>query len=352
MRPYNSIVDILIQRLRPIARKANNILYMRYQNYKTKTDTDFFTVAFYNVENLFDTKNDPNTLDDDFLPESEKQWSPKRYKKKLFKTGTAISNIGFAQTGKAPTIIGLAEVENLQVVQDLANSKHLINKDYGIVHFDSPDERGIDVALMYQKKYFEVTHKEAVSLYVEGYEGEVDYTRDILWVSGFLNGEKIHVLVNHWPSRRDGADLTEYKRVAAAERNREIIDKIKLEEGDEAKIIIMGDFNDDPIDNSVKKHLVQTDFYNPMEKLLTRSSGSLSYRGAWNLFDQVIFSNSFHKYEAGKHSFANAKIFDDDFLKIYRGRYKGTPFRTYVGRRYKGGYSDHFPVFIQLKLNK
>ena len=326
---------------------------MAYQNYytnKSNTPNDLYTVAFYNLENLFDTEDDPHTLDDSFLPNAEKKWTQKRYEKKVFKLGTAISNIGFRQTGKAPVLLGLAEVENLSVVEDLVNSKHLKNKNYGIVHFDSPDERGIDVALIYQKKFFKVTSKEAVALHVEGYEGEKDYTRDILYVSGVLNGETIHVLVNHWPSRRDGAELTEYKRIAAAEKNREIITRIKSQEGEEAKIIVMGDFNDDPSNNSVR-HLAQQNFYNPMEKLLTKYQGSLSYRGNWNLFDQVLFSNNFHKYEAGKHSFSLAKIFDDHFLKIYRGRYKGTPFRTYSGRRYKGGYSDHFPVYIILKLN-
>jgi len=327
---------------------------MAYKNYYTSSSKnlgkDLYTVAFYNIENLFDTDDDPFTLDDDFLPDSEKHWTKKRYEKKIFKLGTAISNIGFRQTGKAPVLVGLAEVENLRVVEDLIASKHLVNKNYGIVHFDSPDERGIDVAFIYQKNTFEVTHKEAIPLHVVGYEGERDYTRDILWVSGLLNGEKTHILVNHWPSRRDGADLTEYKRVAAAQKNREIIKQINAEEGENAKIIVMGDFNDDPTNNSIQE-LKQQDFYNPMEKLLTRTQGTLSYRGAWNLFDQIIFSNNFHKYEEGTHSFSSAKIFDDEFLKVYRGRYKGTPFRTYAGRRYKGGYSDHFPVFITLRLN-
>lgn len=325
-------------------------LRKHYFSKKNTPDSNKFTVAFYNLENLFDTKDDPNTLDDSFLPKAEKKWTQKRYEKKIFKLGTAISNIGFRTTEKAPTILGLAEVENAKVVQDLIASKHLKNKNYGMVHFDSPDERGIDVALIYQKKYFKVTHKEAVAVEIVDADGKKDFTRDILYVSGFLNEEKIHVLVNHWPSRRDGAATTAYKRVAAAEKNREIISRIKKVEGEEAKIIVMGDFNDDPFNQSVK-HLKANDLYNPMEKLLTRYQGSLSYRGNWNLFDQILFSNNFHRYQIGKHSFANAHIFDDDFLKIYKGRYKGTPFRTYVGNTHKGGYSDHFPVFITLKLN-
>ena len=277
---------------------------------------NLYTVAFYNVENLFDTKNNPETLDDDFLPKSERGWSKKRYEKKIFKIGTTLSNIGFKDTNKSPILIGLAEVENLEVVEDLVASKHLVNKDYGIVHYDSPDERGIDVALLYQKSHFELVSKESIPLIIDSQKGDRDYTRDILHVSGIMNGEKVHVLVNHWPSRRDGAELTEYKRIAAAEKNREVIERVKNEEGESAKFIIMGDFNDDPKANSIYK-LTQGDLYNPMHKLLTRRTGTTSYRGQWNLFDQIIFSSNFHKFEKGTHAFAYSKIFSEDFLKVY-----------------------------------
>ncbi|WP_062055828.1 endonuclease [Aquimarina longa] len=323
---------------------------MNTTRYFNKTHTDHYTIAFYNLENLFDTKDDPYTLDNDFLPDSEKQWNRKRYEKKIVKLGTAISNIGFSKTRKAPVLVGVAEVENKSVLEDLINSKHLKHKDYGIVHYDSPDERGIDVGLLYQKKYFEVKNSEKITVLVNNDNGDRDYTRDILWITGNLNDEEIHILINHWPSRRDGAELTAYKRIDAAEKNREIISQITAE-NPEAKIIVMGDFNDDPSSQSVKKHLVQQDLFNPMERLLTRYRGTTNYRSQWNLFDQIIFSHNFHKYEKGKHSFSDAAIFDDDFLKIYRGRYKGNPFRTYIGKKYTGGYSDHFPVYVRLKRN-
>ncbi len=319
--------------------------------YFRKKNTNHFTVAFYNLENLFDTVDDQYVLDDDFVPNSEKQWTQKRYEKKIFKLGTAISNIGFSKTGKAPTLVGVAEVENKRVLQDLIDSKHLKKKNYGIVHYDSPDERGIDVGLLYQKEYFEVTHSENIPVMVDNQNGQRDYTRDILWVTGNLNNEQVHILVNHWPSRREGSDITTYKRIVAAEKNREVINQI-TSENPEAKIIIMGDFNDDPSSESVQQHLVQNDLFNPMERLLTRYRGTTNYRSQWNLFDQIIFSHNFHKYEKGKHSFSEASIFDDDFLKIYKGRYKGNPFRTYAGRKYLGGYSDHFPVYIKLRLNQ
>lgn len=317
--------------------------------YFSKKNTNHFTIAFYNLENLFDTKDDPKTLDNDFLPDSEKKWSRKRYEKKIFKLGTAISNIGFSKTRKAPVLVGVAEVENKAVLEDLINCKHLKQKEYGIVHYDSPDERGIDVGLLYQKKYFEVKNSKTITVLVDNEKGERDYTRDILWVTGALNQEEVHILINHWPSRRDGAEGTAYKRIVAAEKNREIINQI-TDKNPSAKIIIMGDFNDDPSSESIK-NLVQHDLYNPMERLLTRYRGSASYRSQWNLFDQIIFSHNFHQYEEGKHSFSNAAIFDDDFLKIYKGRYKGTPFRTYARGKYKGGYSDHFPVYIRLRHN-
>ncbi|WP_438426113.1 endonuclease [Aquimarina macrocephali] len=317
--------------------------------YFSKKSTNHFTIAFYNLENLFDTKDDPKTLDNDFLPDSEKKWNQKRYEKKIFKLGTAISNIGFSKTRRAPILVGVAEVENKAVLKDLINSKHLKQKEYGIVHYDSPDERGIDVGLLYQKQYFEVKNSKTITVLVDNEKGERDYTRDILWVTGALNQEEVHILINHWPSRRDGAESTAYKRITAAEKNREIINQI-TDKNPNAKIIIMGDFNDDPSSESIK-NLVQQDLFNPMERLLTRYRGSTSYRSQWNLFDQIIFSHNFHQYEGGKHSFSNAAIFDDDFLKIYKGRYKGTPFRTYAGRKYKGGYSDHFPVYIRLRHN-
>ena len=321
------------------------------KNYVQKEETNLYTISFYNLENLFDTIDDPDRLDDEFLPDADRRWNRKRYRNKIYKLGTAISNIGFAISKKAPILVGIAEVENLTVIEDMINTRHLKNKDYGIVHYNSPDERGIDVALLYKKEFFEVLESRPILLQTPDESGVIDATRDILHVVGQLNGERIHVLVNHWPSRRDSAERTAYKRIAAAVKNREIIKEIRASE-EEAKIIIMGDFNDDPYSESVKKYLVKDDFFNPMEILHTRYSGSLNYKRQWNLFDQIIFSNNFHQYKAGKHTFVSSRIFGEDFLKTYKGRFKGIPFRTYAGKKYLGGYSDHFPVYIQLKHNQ
>lgn len=308
----------------------------------------YFTIAFYNLENLFDIFDDKYTRDDDFLPTSEKHWTPKRYKKKVRKLGYTISKIGTKTSSNLPVLIGLAEVENKLVVNDLIHSKFLKTENYDIVHYDSPDERGIDVALIYNKDFFKVENSEIYSVNLFYADGEIDRTRDILLVEGFLNKEKMYVLVNHWPSRREGEKESEAKRLTASAKVIEIIDLIKQRDTN-PKIIVMGDFNDNPSNKSVKQLVRSQDLYNPMETLLSFSRGSLSFRHQWNIFDQILFSTNFFEYKPNAHRFSKANIFDDEFLKQFKGKYKDTPFRTYVGKKYKGGYSDHFPVYIHLK---
>ncbi len=311
-------------------------------------DDSLVNIAFYNVENLFDIYDDPTTADDDFLPTSAKKWTAKRYKNKVRKLGYSIANIGKHENGKSPAIIGLAEVENKLVLTDLLASKHLKELPYQFIHADSKDERGIDVALLYNSTLFVPTARQHFSLELKNEDGTTDFTRDILLVSGFFEEEQIHVLVNHWPSRRDGADLTEYKRMAASQKNTEIIAALKKENAD-AKIIIMGDFNDDPSCKSVTTLVHENNLFNPMETLLSYKRGSLSYDFKWNLFDQILFTTNFFAHEKAQLKFKHAQIFDADFLKLFNGNYKGTPFRTYVGKKYKGGYSDHFPVYVTLQ---
>jgi len=313
----------------------------------TKQD-NLYTVAFYNLENLFDIYDDPDTLDDDFTPEGKKKWDAKRYNRKLKKLSSVISQIGTDTSFTPPVIVGLAEVENLQVVTDLVNTEALQEYNYGIAHFDSPDERGIDVALIYQKKYFEFIDSETVTLYLYQEDGERDYTRDVLFVKGKLNGELVHFMVNHWPSRRKGTKETEPRRIKAAALNHEIITKIKLAT-ENPKIIIMGDFNDDPTSTSIKQHLVTHEFYNPFESIIDKGQGSLRFNDDWFLFDQIIFSRNFFEEQHKTHVFKQAEIFDDHFLKEWKGKRKGNPFRTYIGKWHQGGFSDHFPVYITLE---
>ncbi len=309
-----------------------------------------YNIAFYNLENLFDTKNDPKTLDDDFTKDSKKKWTDKRFQKKIKKLGRVISSIGYSDIYHPPVLVGVAEVENQEVLEALVASKFLKKKGYDIVHFDSPDERGIDTALLYRSKYFIVEHKEVFTLFLNNEFGVRDYTRDILYVKGLLEKEPVHILVNHWPSRRAGTEETAYKRIAAATKNKEIISGI-ISENPAAKIIVMGDFNDDPHSESIKG-LTTQDLYNPMEVLLTRYSGSTNHRGNWNLFDQILLSHNFMQQHGNTFRFEKAKIFNPRELVEYKGRNKGNPFRTFVGRKYIGGISDHFPVYGTFSVHK
>ena len=311
-------------------------------------NTNLHTVAFYNTENLFDIFDDKKTHDNDFLPKADKRWTAKRYKNKLRKLGYAISNIGRKENGKHPAIIGLAEVENASVLQDLIDSKHLENCNYDFVHYDSKDERGIDVALLYDKTFFTVESSEAFSLELYNDKGLPDYTRDVLLVSGLLDGFKIHVIVNHWSSRREGEKETEHKRMAGSNKVGEIISNLKLNDPD-AKIIVIGDFNDDPSNKSIKRLVAGFNLFNPMETLRSYTRGTTKHNKKWNLFDQILFTTNFFEKTEDALQYDAANIFDEDFLKLFEGKYKGYPFRTYVGKKYKGGYSDHFPVYIVLK---
>ncbi|PQV51722.1 hypothetical protein CLV33_101650 [Jejuia pallidilutea] len=306
------------------------------------------TVAFYNIENLFDLRDSRFTNDNDFLPESVKRWTPKRYQNKLQKIGYAISNIGRQETGKHPAIVGLAEVENAKVLKDLIASKHLEDCDYNYVHFDSLDERGIDVALLYNTKAFKVFHTETFSVSLVDNDGTPDYTRDILLVGGKLDGENVYFILNHWSSRREGVEETEFKRLAASEKVSEIISWL-TQEDKHAKIMVLGDFNDTPQNESLKRLTEDHSLFNPFETLRSFTRGTVKHRRQWYVFDQILVSTNFFKSSKNEFEFFKANIFDVDFLKLFRGPFKGAPFRTYVGKKYKGGYSDHFPVYTILK---
>lgn len=308
------------------------------------------TIAFYNLENLFDLKNDKYSNDNDFLPLSTKKWTYNRYNNKLRKLGFAISNIGLKETDKHPALIGLAEIENATVIKDLINSEHLKGYNYKFVHYDSLDERGIDVALLYDSNCFSVTHSETYSVYLTTEEGLPDYTRDILLVSGFLEEELIYIIINHWSSRREGENETEYKRIAASNKVDDIINNIKNNH-ENPKILVIGDFNDDPTNKSIQQLVERQDLFNPMQNLLSYSRGSTSHNFRWNLFDQIMFSKNFFETNSNTFSYDMANIFDDDFLKLFNGKHKGKPFRTYIGKKYQGGYSDHFPVYATFRKN-
>ncbi|MEE4000127.1 endonuclease/exonuclease/phosphatase family protein [Tenacibaculum sp. FZY0031] len=307
-----------------------------------------YTIAFYNVENLFDTVDNPHTYDNDFTPNGKLKWNRDKYSHKLRKITSVVSQLGKNQSAYPPIIVGLVEVENANVVKDLVQHQNLSKFNYDYVHYDSPDERGIDVALMYNKDFFEILCSKTHSLLLTNDDGEVDYTRDLLVVKGRFNDEIIYVLINHWPSRREGVMETEKNRIKAAQLTRSVMDAIKEEERG-AKFIVMGDFNDNPISKSIAEYLMSDDLYNPMKSLYDMGIGTTTHYKEWHLFDQIIFSRDFFDLGKSKHSFLHAKVYNKDWLKIYKGKYEGSPFRTFIGPFYKGGFSDHFPVYITLE---
>ena len=320
------------------------------------------TIAFYNLENLFDTENDPLTYDDDRTPDGKDHWTEEIYQDKLKNMAKVMAEIGAEVSGSAPTIIGVCETENRKVLEDLVNQETLVEQDYGIIQFDSPDRRGIDVALLYKKKLFTPTHYKAKELliYNDNDKSKRVFTRDQLVVSGVLDGEKIHLIVNHWPSRSGGEKRSRSKRIKAAKLNRQIIDSI-FSDDPYAKIITMGDLNDDPSNTSVKDHLNAKrktselgikELYNPMEDLAKQGYGSLAYRDSWNLFDQIIISTELTKKDFSSYRFYQAGIYNKTYLVNAHGRYKGYPYRSFASGSYTGGYSDHFPVYIYLVKEK
>ncbi len=317
-----------------------------------------YTVGFYNLENLFDFQNDKHILDDDFTRLGRNEWNKARYLKKLQKLSDAISKIGTEYTGKPPTILGVAEVENKKVLNDLIDQPKLKEFNYDYVHFNSPDERGIDVALLYRKDLFTVIQATPITLHLEDDFGVRDTTRDILYVKGVLADTTIHLYVNHWPSRREGSKSTNHKREAAASQLIQHIqqvdkdqDRLKKKESDNTFMIIMGDFNDDPENDSITQGILPYGFDNVIGPLKKGHRGSLNHKFKWNLFDQIMVSQNLHNDISGSLFLHKADIFDDIMLRQWKGKYRGQPARTFIGRRYAGGYSDHFPVYAVLRRN-
>ncbi|MBB4800650.1 endonuclease/exonuclease/phosphatase family metal-dependent hydrolase [Flavobacterium nitrogenifigens] len=332
------------------------------------------TVAFYNFENLYDTVDDAFTNDDEWTPNGAQHWTAEKYQQKLKNLARVLSEIGTPENTNAPVLIGGAEIENRGVLEDLIKEPKLQELDLGIIHFDSPDKRGIDVALLYQKKYFRPTSfsnipliiykknipKKEEQLEVEDDEIEIKkenynriFTRDQLLVSGFLEDEEIHIIVNHWPSRSSGEKATSLFREAAGKLNRKIIDSLQ-QINPKAKVLTMGDFNDGPLNNSIKlaleakskkTELKEFDLFNPFEELENKGFGTIAYRDSWNVFDQIIMTSSFIKSDFSSYQFWKAGIFNKPYLIQNSGKYKGYPLRNTLT---EAGFSDHLPVYIYL----
>ncbi|PHS53334.1 MAG: endonuclease [Lutibacter sp.] len=316
------------------------------------------TIAFYNLENLFDTINDPTKNDEASPIMRIKGNRTAIYQKKLNNMAKVLSEIGVQEAKNTPIIIGVSEIENRSVLEDLIQTSYLKDKNYGIIQYDSPDLRGIDVALLYQENQFKPIHHETFELRLWDEKGIRIYTRDQLLVSGYLDNELIHIIVNHWPSRRGGEEKSRFKREKAAYLNTQIIEKIKLRDPN-PKIIIMGDLNDDPTNSSLKtvlktkaiKASVKTgDIFNPMEEMFRRGQNTLVYRDNINLFDQIMITSALLTTTRDYSTFKmyKTKIFNPQYLTTQTGKYKGYPFRSFSGNNFIGGYSDHYPVYMYL----
>ena len=315
------------------------------------------TLAFYNLENLFDTINDP-LKNDEASPIMELKTNANEiYQKKVKNMARAVADIGRELSNNSPALVGVAEIENRSVLLDLVNDPLLLSKDYGIIHFDSPDGRGIDVGLIYQKAIFRPISKRSHELKIYDDQSRKPIrTRDQLLVSGMLDDDLIHIIVNHWPSRRGGEARSRPKRVAAAKLSKRIIDSLQSLDP-YAKIIVMGDFNDNPNNESLKKALKAKgkkdkiefkDIYNPYEKMYKKGLGTTGYRDSWSLFDQILVTQPLIEPDYSSYRYYKAGIFNKAFLTNKRGRYEGYPYRSFADGEFTGGFSDHYPVYVYL----
>ncbi|SCX90190.1 Endonuclease/Exonuclease/phosphatase family protein [Flavobacterium anhuiense] len=349
------------------------VLFFSIQTQSQSKKYKIHTVAFYNFENLYDTVDDIFTNDDEWTPNGAQHWTTEKYQQKLKNLARVLSEIGTPENSNAPTLIGGAEIENRGVLEDLIKEPKLQSLDLGIIHFDSPDKRGIDVALLYQKKYFRPTSYSNIPLIIykkeipqkeetEVVDDEIEvkkesknrvFTRDQLLVSGFLENEEIHIIVNHWPSRSGGEKTTSLFREAAGKLNRKIIDSLQ-HINPQAKVLTMGDFNDGPFNKSIKVGLgakslktevAEFDVFNPFEELANKGLGTIAYRDSWNIFDQIFMTASLVKSDFSSFNFWKAGIFNRPYLIQNSGAYKGYPLRNTLS---EAGFSDHLPVYVYL----
>lgn len=324
-----------------------------------------FGVAFYNLENLFDTINNNGKYDLEYSPAGARQWDGQKYWSKIHNLARCISSMTDAKTPNGPAVIGVSEIENKSVLDDLVrevdNQLRAAGKqpwNLQVVHHDSPDRRGVDVSCLYNPRQFRFIDVTNTTLRIPDYESF--RTRDQMCVTGIMGGDTVSVIVNHWPSRLGGQEQSSYLREAAADLSKQIADslwRIRPNQG----VIVMGDLNDDPQDrscavnlgakrdqNKVKAH----EFYNPWWKLLDKGIGTLAYKGAWNLFDQIIVSGTLLKDNGAKLFYNSCVVNNFDFLRDTEGSRQNYPLRTFAAGAYLNGYSDHYPTEIFLVKRK
>ncbi|CVI66273.1 MULTISPECIES: endonuclease/exonuclease/phosphatase family protein [unclassified Alistipes] len=318
-----------------------------------------YKVMFYNFENLFDTINDPEILDEEFTPDGPKKWNSVKYNKKIGNLERVLFDIA-ALDKNYPAVIGVSEVENRSVLEDVIATPKLAPANYRIVHYDSPDARGVDVAFFYRPDVFELEGSAPIPFTMEGLPNFK--TRDIVTMWGTIEGEPFYFMVAHWPSRLGGKEASAPKRERAAEIMRRAADSV-LRLDPATKVVMMGDFNDDATDDSITevlgakgdiRKLEPGDYYNPFINVLKAGYGTLAYQDAWNLFDNIVVSENLVAGDGLKIRKASPKarfygnIFSRPYMIQQEGQYKGYPLRTFVGNNFQGGYSDHFPVYIYI----
>ncbi|ROS85525.1 endonuclease/exonuclease/phosphatase family protein [uncultured Duncaniella sp.] len=313
-----------------------------------------FGVAFYNLENLFDTINNNGKYDLEFSPQGSRQWNSEKYWSKINNLAYCISKMVTKNTPMGPAIIGVSEIENKSVLDDLVRAKDIKQWRLQVVHHDSPDRRGVDVGLLYNPRLFKVLDVTNHTLVIP--DNPNFRTRDQMCVTGILDGDTLSVIVNHWPSRLGGQERSSYLREAAGELSKHIADSLWAIRPNQG-VIVMGDLNDDPQDKSCAVELgAKRDqdkvephgFFNPWWRVLDKGIGTLAYKGQWNLFDQIIISGTLLKHNHAPLQYSSCKVNNFDFLFDTEGQRQGYPKRTFASGAWLNGYSDHFPTIIFL----
>lgn len=323
-------------------------------------------IAFYNLENLFDTIHDEGKNDYEYLPDGGMKWTSLKYEHKIHNMAYAISQLGTDEDPRGAMCVGVTEVENIGCLRDLCKELEKYGRHYEPILLEGPDRRGIDVGLLYNPEMFKVTNVTPHVLHAHYADGGLVHSRFQLLVSGYILGtkplEKIHIMVNHWPSRYGGELSSRPTRDTAAMLCRYIIDSVYQKEPN-AKIILMGDLNDDPFNHScaevldakkTREEVKPQGLFNTMWQKLDRGIGSLAYNGSWNLFDQIMITESLlnAKLEDGRWTYWKSQIFNKPFLTVQEGKEKGTPLRTHKGGVWLDGYGDHYPTMIYLIKRK
>lgn len=311
-------------------------------------------VGFYNLENYYDTINDPNVDDDEFTPNGVNAYTGEVFLKKIENLSTVISQMGMDKTDDGLAILGVAEIENLAVLKALCQSNRLKKRNLKIVHFDGPDGRGVDCGFIYNPALFKVLQAQSLTVPVEPGDRP---TRDVLYVMGKLLNDTVHVFVNHWPSRRGGEAATREKRKIAAGVSKKVIDSL-MKINPNTKVIDMGDLNDDPINKSITevlqakgnaKEVAPGGMYNPWVSFYKKGLGTMAYQDTWGLFDQIMMSYGFINEKSKGLHFVENEVFNRSFMIEKFGQYKGYPKRSYSNGVWNDGYSDHYPTIIYLK---